>query len=296
MKFSTKHLLLSATLMATFLGSVSVAIAQVKTVKITDSIYAITGKGGNIGVFIGADGTFMIDDKFADMSESIMQAVTSIGGENPRFLINTHYHGDHTGGNENFGKLKATIVAHHKVYQRLAEGTRIAAFNAETPPAAEKALPVITFDSEIMFHINGDHVRVIYVDPAHTDGDSFVHFQQENVIHSGDLFFNGFYPFIDIENGGSVQGVIDAAEKILELSNENTQIIPGHGPMATRADLQAYRDMLIQARERLSPLKASGLSAEDAALENPLSELAEQWGDGLFTTEKWISLIYDDLG
>ena len=207
------------------LAIAGVTHAQLAAVKITDSIQVITGQGGNIGVFMGDDGTFMIDDKFPHMSQELMDVLASIGAENPRFLINTQYHGDHTGGNENFGKAGSTIVAHHNVRKRLASGGTISAFNANIPPAPEGALPVLTYELDMTFHINGDHVRAIHVPAAHTDGDSFVMFEVANVLHTGDLFFNGFYPFIDVENGGSVQGVIDAASAMLELSNSDTCLL-----------------------------------------------------------------------
>ena len=263
--------------------------------KVTDTIYMVIGKGGNIGVLIGEDGTFMIDDKFAGMSDAIFEAVQSVGGDTPRFLINTHFHGDHTGGNEYFGSGGANIVAHHNVYKRLAEGSTIPAFNMEAPPAPGTALPVLTYETDLDFHLNGDHVRAIHAPAAHTDGDSWVWFQESNVIHTGDIFFNGFYPFIDVGNGGSVSGVINAVNNILQQVDNDTIIIPGHGSLAKKPDLMAYRDMLMAAHERLSKLKADGKSAEEAAATNPLAEFEEGWGGVMFDSTKWISLIYDGL-
>jgi cyclase len=268
---------------------------EVTTEQVTESIYIIKGNGGNIGVFIGDDGTFMIDDKFAPMSDNIMKALKSVGASTPKYLLNTHFHGDHSGGNENFGNAGATIVAHHNVYQRLADGSTIAAFAMETPPAPDTALPVLTFDSELVFNINGERVRTFHVPSAHTDGDAMIHFEGSNVIHTGDIFFNGFYPFIDVSNGGSVQGVIDAANQALALANAETKIIPGHGPMANKAQLLEYRDMLVTVEQRLSKLKADGKMAEQAIAEFPLMDLEEEWGDGMFNGDKWIGLIYDGI-
>ena len=274
----------------------SAAIAQeVTTEQLTDSIYVIKGKGGNIGVFMGEDGTFMIDDKFAPMSENILKAMKSMGGSAPKYLLNTHFHGDHSGGNENFGEMGATIVAHFNVHQRLVDGSTIAAFSMETPPAPNTALPVITFDSEIVFSINGERVRVFHVPGAHTDGDAMVHFEGSNLIHTGDVFFNGFYPFIDVSNGGSVQGVIDAASQALALADENTIIIPGHGPIADKAQLLAYRDMLVVVEKRLSKLKAQGMMAKEVIAEVPLTDLEQAWGNGMFSSDKWIGIIYDGI-
>ncbi len=269
--------------------------AQITTTQVTESIFVLSGKGGNIGVFTGADGTFMVDDKFADMSKQITAAIAKLGGEHPKYLFNTHFHGDHTGGNQGFGMEGSTIIAHHNVRKRLAEGSTIATFNMVTPPAHSDALPDITFDSDAAFHINGERVRIYHAPEAHTDGDSIVHFEGSNVIHAGDIFFNGFYPFIDVSNGGSVQGVIDAANSILALSDANTKIIPGHGPMANKADLTSYRDMLVTAHAALKALKDQGKSAEQAVAETPLSDLDEDWRSGIFSSDKWISIIYDGI-
>jgi cyclase len=284
-------------LIAVFLMLPLVTFAQndVTTEKVTDNIFLISGKGGNIGVFIGDDGTFMIDDKFADMSEGVFNAIESIGGSQPEYLINTHFHGDHTGGNDNFGKEGSTIVSHHNVHKRLAEGSIIAAFGMETPPAPDTALPGITFDSEMIMHINGDHIRIFHAPNAHTDGDAIVHFQTANVIHTGDLFFNGFYPFIDVGNGGSVQGLINGIDQVLQLADDDTKIIPGHGALAGVGALKAYKDMLVTAHTRLSAMKAEGKSAEEMIAESPLADFEAQWGNGIFTGDKWISIIYDGL-
>ncbi len=275
--------------------STTVLAQEVTTEKVTESIYVIKGKGGNIGVFIGDDGTFMIDDKFAPMSGNIMKALKSVGASEPKYLLNTHFHGDHTGGNEDFGDAGATIIAHHNVYQRLADGSSIAAFAMETPPAPDTALPVLTFDSELVFNINGERVRTFHVPSAHTDGDAMVHFEDSNVIHTGDIFFNGFYPFIDVSNGGSVQGVIDAANQALALANADTKIIPGHGPMADKAQLLEYRDMLVTVEQRLSKMKADGKMVDQVIAEFPLMDLEELWGNGMFNGDKWIGLIYDGI-
>ena len=271
-------------------------MSQVTSEQVSDGLYMLVGKGGNIGVSIGDDGTFMIDDKFADMSPAIQDAITGLGGDTPRFLVNTHFHGDHSGGNENFGNAGSTIVAHHNVHKRLSEGSTIAAFNMTSPPAPEAALPVISFESNMTFHLNGDHVQVIHVPNAHTDGDAFVHFTGANVIHTGDLFFNGFFPFIDVPNGGSVPGVIAAINQMLELANDDTVIIPGHGPIAGVGELTAYRDMLVTANDRLGELRAQGFTGAEAAAKTPLADLDEQWGKAMFSAEKWITIIYDGVG
>lgn len=276
--------------------TVTVAVAQdevkINSTEVAKNIHMLTGQGGNIGVFTGADGTFIVDDQFAPLSEKILQAIKSIGGDTPKFLLNTHFHGDHTGGNENFGKKGTLIVSHDNVRKRLADGSFIAAFGMKAPPASKAALPAITFSDDMHFHINGDSVRAVHVANAHTDGDSFIHFGKANVVHAGDIFFNGFYPFIDATHGGSVRGVINAVDTILSLSNNSTKIIPGHGPLADKAQLQAYRDMLSTAYERLLKLKNSGVSVDDAIAKAPLADLEAKWGGVMFNSDKWIKIIY----
>ena len=265
---------------------------KVEATKVQDNIYMITGQGGNIGLFTGADGSFMIDDQFAPLTEKIIEVVKSVGGDVPSYLINTHFHGDHSGGNENLGKAGTMIMAHDAVRQRLVNGSFIGAFGMKAEPASKSALPTVTYSETMHLHINDETVHIIHVPRAHTDGDSFVVFKSANVVHAGDLFFNGFFPFIDGAHGGSVNGVIAGVDTILALTDGDSKIIPGHGPLADRADLQRYRDMLAIAYERLLKLKNQGVSAEDAVLQAPLEDLAADWGGGIFTADKWIGVIY----
>ena len=268
---------------------------QIKTLPLRDGVYMLAGKGGNIGLFIGEDGTFLIDDQFAPLTEKHLAAIRAVGGDVPKFLINTHYHADHTGGNENLGNAGALIFSHDNVRERLTVETVIEAFNMVTPPLPKAALPVVTFSTDVTFHLNGDTLRAYHVPRAHTDGDSVIHFKNANVIHTGDIFFNGFYPFIDVDHGGTVKGMIEAADGILALADGDTLLIAGHGPIGNKAQLQAYRDMLATAYQRLSALRTKGMSAEEAVARRPLDDLEERWGKGLFPGEKWIGLIYDGL-
>ncbi len=265
---------------------------QVAAVPVTKKIFMITGKGGNIGLFIGEDGTFMIDDQYAPLTDKIIAAIETVGGKYPKFLINTHYHGDHTGGNENIGGKGTLIFSHDNVRERLLSGSFLKPFDMKQAKSSKEGLPVVTFSEDISFHLNGDTVHVLHVPHAHTDGDSFIHFQKSNVIHAGDIFFNGFYPFIDVDHGGSLKGMIHAVDTLLVLADENTSIIPGHGPLASKADLEHYRNMLDEAYQRLNALKIAGKSAEEAVAEKPLADLEEEWGDGLFTGDRWIAIIY----
>ena len=267
----------------------------VMAVPVRGPIAMITGEGGNIGVLTGADGTFLIDDKFAPLTEKILVALRTVGGEAPRFVFNTHYHGDHTGGNENFAKGGATIVSHENVRRWLKQGTTVEAFEMITPPAPAAALPVITFREEIRFHLNGETIDVIHLPAAHTDSDSLVAFRQANVIHAGDAWFNGFYPFIDTAHGGTLKGAIAAVDTILRQADDDTLIIPGHGPLGKRAELVEYRTMLAIARQRLGALKGRGLSEKEAVAAQPLKDLEERWGKGLFSGDRWIKVIWEGV-
>ena len=264
----------------------------INAVPVTTQIYMLTGKGGNIGVFIGADGTFLIDDQFAPLTEKILAAIKSVGGDTPKFLINTHYHGDHTGGNENLGGSGTLIFSHDNVRERLSAGSFIEAFNMKSAAVSSEGLPVVTFSADISFHLNGDTVQALHVPHAHTDGDSFILFKTANVIHAGDIFFNGFYPFIDVAHGGSLKGMIAAADQLLALANDQTTFIAGHGPLGDKTQLSDYRQMLATAYERLRTLKMAGKSVAEAVAAKPLADLEEIWGDGLFKGDRWIELVY----
>jgi len=265
---------------------------KIMATQITEQIYMITGKGGNIGLFIGEDGTFLIDDQFAPLTEKIVAAIKSVGGDFPKFLINTHYHGDHTGGNENLGQGGTLIFSHDNVRERLSTGFFIAEFNMKRKAVSREGLPVVTFSEDISFHLNGDSIRVTHVPHAHTDGDSFIYFKKANVIHTGDLFFNGFYPFIDVTHGGSLKGMIKGVDKVLSLADDNTKIISGHGPLGDKAQLASYRQMLEIAYERLRKLKAEGKTSQEAVDVKPLADLEATWGDGIFKSDRWIEIIY----
>ncbi len=264
-------------------------------VQVTEQIYMIIGEGGNIGLFSGEDGTFLIDDQFAPLTEKIIAAIKSVGGNYPKFLINTHYHGDHTGGNENLGQKGTLIFSHDNVRERLKTGSFLSEFNMKRPGVPQEGLPVVTFSEDISFHLNGDTIRAMHVPHAHTDGDSFIYFKTANVIHAGDIFFNGFYPFIDVNHGGSLKGMIVAVDRILSLIDDSTKIIAGHGQLGDKKQLTRYRQMLATAYERLSKLKAEGKTAQEAVAAKPLADLETTWGNGLFTGDRWIEVIYSGV-
>lgn len=268
---------------------------EVTTVPVSDGIYMLMGEGGNIGVSIGEDGTFAIDDQYEQMSAKITAAIKALSGESPKFLFNTHWHGDHAGGNEHFGKQGAIIVAHENVRESLKVEKSIKLFNMHKPPSPKEALPVVTFQREMSLHLNGDDIRMVHVADAHTDGDAIVHFTKANVIHAGDTFFNGFYPFIDVDSGGGIAGMIAACDTVLALANNETKIMPGHGPLASKADLVTFRDMLVVAEKNIQALIAAGKNEADIIAAKPLAELDKEWGDGIIPTDMWVKIVYSGM-
>ena len=274
-----------------FLGAAALAATAMPNVAsaqeisaIKDGIHVIMGRGGNIGVSVGEDGVFMIDDQFAPATETILGQVKTVTDQPVRVLVNTHFHRDHTGGNENLGKAGVLIFAHDNVRARLLAGD-----------APADALPVVTFNDTTTFHMNGQTVRVFHTANAHTDGDAMIHFQEADVIHMGDTFFNGFYPFIDSRSGGSIEGVFRSIDLVLELADAETVIIPGHGPIADRDDLIAYRDMLTKARDAISPLIADGKSVEEIVAAAPTKEFDAQWGGGFLNPERFRRVMHAAL-
>ena len=268
---------------------------EIQTVPVAENIYMLLGEGGNIGVSAGEDGVFMIDDQFAPLTEKIRAAIATLSDEPIRFLVNTHWHYDHTGGNENLGEAGVVIVAQDEVYSRMSTEQFIEAFQREVPPSPPAALPVITFNDTATFHFNGQTMRAFHVEDAHTDGDTVIHFVEADVIHAGDTYFNGFYPFIDTSSGGSLVGMISAAEEILALSGEDTQIIPGHGPLSNREELEAYRQMLVDMRVRTESAIAQGLSLEEFLASDASADYDEAWGDGFLAPEQFLTILYEDL-
>jgi glyoxylase-like metal-dependent hydrolase (beta-lactamase superfamily II) len=268
---------------------------QIGTIEVADGVYMLTGSGGNLGLSVGEDGAFLVDDQYAPLTQKITAAIAAITDLPIKFVVNTHWHGDHTGGNENLGNAGVLIVAHENVRKRMSVEQFIEAFDSRTPPAPEAALPVITFTDEVTFHWNGDDLRVFHVDPAHTDGDAIIQFTDANVVHMGDTFFNGMYPFIDVGTGGSIGGMIAAADRVLGMLQPDTKIIPGHGELASVADLRAYRNMLASVRDRVRALIAEGKSRDEVIAAKPTASFDAAWGGGFMQPDIWTGIVYDGM-
>jgi len=269
---------------------------EVKAEKITDGLWMLTGAGGNIGVSAGPDGVFLVDDQYAPLTDKIKAAIATVSDKPVRFVVNTHWHGDHVGGNENLGKAGAVLVAHENVRKRMSKEQFIKLFNRTVPASAAAALPLVTFAESLSFHLNGEDIDAIHVPPAHTDGDVVVFLHKANVIHVGDLVFNGMYPVVDLSSGGSVDGMIGAADRILAAGDAATKIIPGHGPLATKADVKAFRDMLAASRDAIQPLVKAGKTLDQVKAAKPTAALDEKWGKGFIKPEVWTTVVYFSYG
>jgi glyoxylase-like metal-dependent hydrolase (beta-lactamase superfamily II) len=268
---------------------------QVKTIPVSGGLYMLQGAGGNIGVSTGIDAVFVVDDQFAPLTRKILTAIGAITPNPVRFVVNTHWHFDHTGGNENFGKAGAFLVAHENVRKRMSTDQFIATLQMKFAPSPELALPVVTFADAVTFHWNADEIRVYHVPPGHTDGDSIVHFVKADVVHTGDLYMKGVYPFIDVSSGGRVDGVIGAADRVLGAASDKTRIIPGHGALATKADLQAFRDTVKTLRDRIAKLKAEGKTRDAVIAAKPTADHDAKWGQGFIKPDVFVGLVFDSL-
>jgi glyoxylase-like metal-dependent hydrolase (beta-lactamase superfamily II) len=266
---------------------------EIKTDKLTDDLYMLTGAGGNIGVSVGPDGAMLIDDQFAPLSDKIKAAVGKLTDRPIRLLVNTHYHGDHVGGNENFGKDGAVIVAQDNVRKRLA--TPMVRGQDTIPATPAAGLPVVTFANDLSLHLNGRDIQILHMPRAHTDGDAVIFFQGANVVHMGDTFFNGLYPRIDLQGGGSINGMIAATDAVLKRTDDRTKIIPGHGPLGDRKSLQVFHDMLVGSRDAVAALIKAGKSRDEALAAKPTAKWDETWGKGFMKPDAYAGTIYDDL-
>ncbi len=268
---------------------------EIETIPVADGIYMLTGLGGNIGLSVGEDGPFLVDDQFAPLSEKISAAVAELSDLPISFVVNTHWHWDHSGGNENLREMGAVIVAHENTRRRMNSTQFVEALDRQQPPSPVEALPILTFEDGVSFHWNEDEIRVFHVGPGHTDGDVVIHFVGADVIHAGDNFFNGRYPLVDFSSGGTMEGMIATVDAILEIAGETTKIIPGHGPLSNRAELQVYRDMLATMHGRITLLINEGMDRDAVIAAKPTSDLDGVWGHGFLPPDTWVGIIYDAL-
>lgn len=282
----------STILLASLIASLNVTTAlaqrdmskvEIKTTHVAGNIHMLEGQGGNIAVSTGPDGVLMVDDQFAPLAEKITAAIEKLDQGPIRFLLNTHHHGDHTGGNAHFGK-KATVVAQDNVRKRLASDAKL----------AKEALPVVTFGESASVHVNGEEVRLIHLGPAHTDGDSIIHFTKSGVFHLGDQFFNGRFPFVDLGSGGDVAGLLKNIEAAVRLIPADAKIIPGHGALATKGDLEKYRDMLVETTGLIKKAIADGKTLADVKAAG-LPEKYKDWGSGFINASRWLEISYNSL-
>jgi len=268
---------------------------EIRSEKLADTVYMLVGAGGNLGLSVGEDAVFLVDDQFAPLTPRIEAAIAKLTPKPVKFVLNTHWHFDHTGGNENLGKAGSVIVAHENVRKRMSVENFIEFLGMKTKPDPRIALPVVTFTSDVTFHLNGDEIYVQHAPSAHTDGDAIVHYRKSDVVHMGDIMFNKLYPFIDTSSGGTVEGVIAAVDRVLQVTSEHTKIIPGHGPLATRADLQTYRNMLATISGRIGEQLRAGRTLEQVAASKPTAEFDAVWGNGFLKPDKFIEMLYQNL-
>jgi len=277
-------------------GSQDFGKIQVQSAKVTEGVYVLYGAGGNIGVSAGAGGVLLIDSQFSQLHERVKSAIADLGGGSVRFILNTNGHYDHALGNELFAKAGAIIVAHENARTRMLTEQVHDVIGAKTPPYPATALPEVTFADTLVLHVNGDDIQGIHVALAHSDSDAFYRFHRANVIHTGDLFFSEGYPYVDIGNGGSVHGMIAAAERILVLCDENTKIIPGHGRLSDPKRLRDYRTMLATVRDRVAAKIKDGQTLQEVVASMPTASFDQDWTGGVgVPAAVFVTLVYRDL-
>lgn len=265
---------------------------QVRATSLGRGVHVLFGAGGNIGLSVGNDAVFVVDDQFAPLTPKILAAIRGITDKPVKFVLNTHWHGDHTGGNENLGKGGALIMAHDNVRKRMSTEQFMAAMNMRVAPSPREALPVVTFNDGVTFHINDDSVSATHVAPAHTDGDVIVHFIKANVVHMGDVFNNAGLPFVDLSSGGSVHGVIAAADRVYAMTNDQTRIVPGHGQVTDRARLKQWRDAVAAVRDGVAREVKAGRTIEQVLALKLGAPYEKEWPAG---HERFVRTVFEEF-
>jgi glyoxylase-like metal-dependent hydrolase (beta-lactamase superfamily II) len=268
---------------------------EIETIPLRGGTAMLVGRGGNIGVSVGPDGAVLIDDQVAPLTEKIRAAVAALGATSIGFVINTHWHFDHTGGNENLGEAGTVIVAHANVRERMSVEQFMRALDRRVPASPPVARPVVTFTRDVTLHRNGHQIRVLHVPAAHTDGDALVHFPEQNVLHTGDVFIRTGLPFIDLDSGGSVRGLLAAIETAVSLTNEHTHVIPGHGPLARKPDLLAYQAMVTTIVGRIEAALQAGKDLTAVHAMNPVAGFEERVAGGFISPERFVDAVFASL-
>lgn len=289
------YFLLIVLLMPVFLWGQDYSNVVIEPVKVTDNIYYLKGRGGNIGVLTGSDGVVMIDNQFAPLADKIEAAIKGLSDEPIRYVINTHFHGDHSGGNEAFAGKGGTLVAHQKVRERLSTDQYQAFFDRKTPAKPPIAWPVITFGEGMQFHLNGETIDLIHHSSAHTDGDVLVYFRTSNVLHAGDVFVTYGFPFIDASSGGSIEGFISFLDFMIDLIDDETKVIPGHGELSSRQDVIAFRDRLNHIYTQVMIRKRMGQSMDEILSAGITEPFDEEWGKGFIKGRDFLTLLSESL-
>ncbi|MBL0742500.1 MBL fold metallo-hydrolase [Chryseolinea lacunae] len=294
MKPSLLSFLFLALAFTTLRAQTNFDTVKIRPVQVAGNLYMLKGSGGNIGVLIGDDGTLMVDDQFAPLSNKINGAIKTLSPGDIKFLINTHVHGDHSGGNENFKRMGVTIVAQDQVRERMSK-EQVNRMNMKVPPREKDALPVVTFADKLNIHFNDEDIELVHFDPAHTDGDVAVHFKKANVYHMGDMFVTYGYPFIDISSGGSINGIISSLDKVLGMMDDQSKVIPGHGELSTKADVKKFRDRLADIRDQVAAALKKGKKKEDIPGLGITDKYEEEWGKGFLKGKDFVLMIADSL-
>jgi glyoxylase-like metal-dependent hydrolase (beta-lactamase superfamily II) len=276
---------------------------EIEVTPVRGGVFLITGAGGNIGAFVGEDGVFLVDASYGELTDRILAAVRDLcerqsANSAYRYLVNTHWHFDHTSGNENMGAAGFTLVGHENVLRLMSDNQVMAALgDREVPAAPESARPRLTFNERVNLSLNGDLIHIVHIPNAHSNGDAIIHFRDADIVHAGDIFFNGMYPYIDIDNGGDIGGMIDAVDEILAHANETMLFIPGHGPLATIDDLREYRDMLATVRDRIQEMIDEGKTRSEIVAAQPTADLDPTWNSegGWPDPEFWVGLVFDGM-